>query len=109
MKKYFMLLAGLALFAGGATLAGAHVSILVTGKIVKWDRPWLTVADKQHGTVKIKVQDDFATLLHAGKPGTLADIKVGHSVIIDAWGDSLDDAEALKVDVDPVKAPPKKN
>lgn len=107
-KRFLMIFAGLLLVACGAALLHAHVSILVTGKIVKWDRPWLTVSSKEHGVVKIKVEDDFATILHAGKPGALTDLKVGHQVLIDAWGDTLDDAEALKVDIDPVKTPQKK-
>ena len=80
----------------------------LTGKITKWDNPWMTMNSREHGSVKVKIQDDFATILHAGKPGTLADLKVGHEIVVDGWGDSIDDLEALKVDIDPVKKPAQK-
>src|SRR5580704_8877045 len=98
MTRRFLIFAGLLLVCGAAGLQ-AHVAFRVTGKITKWDRPTLTVVSKEHGTVMIKVEDDFAEILLKGKPAATKDFKAGQNVVIDAWGDTITDLEALKVSV----------
>jgi hypothetical protein len=107
-RKLVAILAGVLLLTAAAAVVHAHVNFKLTGKITKWDKPWMTMDSREHGSVKVKVEDDFATILRAGKPGTLADLKVGHEVDCDGWGDTIDDLEALQIDIDPVKTPDKK-
>ena len=102
MKRHSMLFAALLLVCAAAPLL-AHESFRFTGTITKWDRPTMVVATKENGTVAIKVEDDFATILYQGNSATTGELRVGRSVVVDAWGDSITDAEALKVSIDPPK------
>ena len=107
MKRPFLILAGLLLHVCGAASLRAHEAFKLTGKIVNYDKPTLTVATNEHGTIKVKCEGDFATILYKGKAATTAELKPGRSAVIDAWGDNLEDAEVLEISVDPPKAPAK--
>ena len=107
MKRTLIALAGLLLLVAAAASLQAHVNFDLTGKIVKYEKPTLTVATNEHGTIKLKCEADFATIKYQGKDATVDDLKPGRSVIINAWGDNLEEAEVLEIDVDPPKAAPK--
>ena len=107
MKRARIALASLVLLVAAAAALQAHVNFDLTGKIVGYDKPTLTVATNEHGTIKLKCEADFATIKYQGKDGTIADLKPGRSVIINAWGDNLEEAEVLEISIDPPKTAPK--
>ena len=99
MKLTTVLLA-LVLFVLGSGPASAHDKIKVFATIMKPEPSSLEVKTEEGQIVSIKL--DITTLIWRDrKKVDISELKVGDSVVIDAWGHSATDAVALDVHIVP--------
>jgi hypothetical protein len=105
--KFTTVLLASALVLLGIPAASAHDEIRVIGTITKPDQDALEVKTKDGQIVSIKL-DNGTFISRDRKKAEFSELKAGSNVVIDAWGDSLDDAVALEVRIVPsITAPPR--
>jgi hypothetical protein len=105
--KFTAVLLASTLFVLGSTPLFAHDEIRVIGTIMKPDPTSLEVKTKDGQIVSIKL-DNGTFISRDKKKAEFSELKVGGNVVIDAWGDSLEDAVALEVRIVPsITAPPR--
>jgi hypothetical protein len=101
------------LFASALVLLGiapvsAHDQLRVIGTITKPDQDTLEVKTRDGQIVTIRL-DNGTFISRDRKKAEFAELRAGSNVVIDAWGDSLDDAVALEVRIVPsITAPASK-
>jgi hypothetical protein len=83
----------------GAGLA-AHDDYRVIGTITKFEKSRLDVKTKEAKTVSIAV-DKQTVITRDKKKVDATELKMGRSVVVDAWGDSYDDLLAIEVRIVP--------
>ena len=97
-----------ALFVLGIAPVSAHDEIRVIGTITELERSALEVKTKDGQIVSIKL-DNGTFISRDRKKAEFSELKAGSNVVIDAWGDSLEDAVALEVRIVPsITAPASK-
>ena len=97
MKQYIVGLLTAALMVTTASPLAAHEDFRVIGTVAKLASNQIDVKQLKDGKV-IEIGIDKQTKITKDKkPMTLNDVKVGGSVVVDAYGDSLLDLLALDI------------
>ena len=95
------------MLAGGATQLFAHDNFRIIGTITKHQDSHIGVKNKDGKTILIRC-DKQTVVTRDKKKIDVTELKVGESVVVDAYGDSEADLLALEVRiVPPIAAPPR--
>lgn len=104
MRRAFLYLTFPALFVGPVHLV-AHENFRIIGTITKAQATQLTVKTKER-PVSVKV-DKQTAFTRDSKKISAPEVKVGQSVVVEAYGDSFDDLLAIEVRIVPPIRKPK--
>ena len=97
MTRRLMVVAVLAVLALGATTVTAHDDYRIIGIVEKVTAKTLDVKQTKDGKI-ISMQMNGETIVTRDKKKVdRAELKTGLSVVVDAWGDSLNDLQVLEV------------
>ncbi len=102
--RRLMALVTMAVLILGATSLSAHDNFRVIGTISKLQATQLDVKTKEAGTVSIAI-DKQTVVWRDKKKIPASELKMGLSVVVDAYGDSEEDLLALDVTIVPPIAP----
>jgi hypothetical protein len=98
MTRRMLLLA--TLFLVGGVAASAHDDFRVIGTITRADNATLDVRNRQDKTLTIRLNGQ-TQVTRDNKKVALTELKVGQSVVVDAYGDSERDLLALDIRIVP--------
>jgi hypothetical protein len=103
MTKWMMTIAiGVAVVLG--TDAFAHENFRVIGMLTKHQDSRIDVRNREGRTISLKL-DKQTEVTQDKKKVDVAELKVGRSVVVDAYGDTEDDLLALEIRIVPAIAP----
>jgi hypothetical protein len=88
------------LFLVGGVAASAHDDFRVIGTITRADNATLDVRNRQDKTLTIRLNGQ-TQVTRDNKKVALTELKVGQSVVVDAYGDSERDLLALDIRIVP--------
>ena len=92
-----------------ATPAVAHDHYRIIGTVRKITADEIAVKqNKDNAVVEMDHDKNTAVVLLNKKPGTITDVKVGTTVVIDGYGDDIFDLLALEIRIVPPIAPARK-
>jgi hypothetical protein len=97
-RRAFLAAAAAVTFAGASSFA--HDNFRVIGTITKVEKSTLSVKNKDAKTMPIKL-DKQTEVTRDQKRVDVAELKVGQSVVVDAYGDSEADLLALEIRIVP--------
>jgi hypothetical protein len=86
------------------THAFAHENFRVIGMLTKHQDSRIDVRNREGRTISIKL-DKQTEVTQDKKKVDVAELKVGRSVVVDAYGDTEDDLLALEIRIVPAIAP----
>jgi len=98
--KPLMTVVMLALLVAGASVARAHDNFRVIGTVTKYQNSVLDVKSREGKTTSVKL-DKQTAVTRDKKKIDAKELKVGQSVVVDAYGDTEDDLLALDIRVVP--------
>jgi hypothetical protein len=104
MKRYAAWLLALLVLMVAAAPLGAHEHFRIIGTLTKLEAREIAVKNKDGKTTDMSMDKQTKVLLDK-KKGSTADLKVGQSVVVDAYGDDEFDLLAVEVRVVPALAP----
>jgi hypothetical protein len=108
MRRRICLLLVLAGVVSGVATAVAHEKFRIIGTLTKVESKEIGVKKKDGKTTSISMDKQTKVLVDK-KKGVVADLKVGQSVVVDAYGDDEFDLLALDVRIVPTIAPKAKS
>jgi hypothetical protein len=88
------------LLVGAAVSVGAHEDFRVIGTLEKHENSMISVKKNTGQTVSIRI-DKQTEITQDKKKVDAAALKVGQSVVVDAYGDKEDDSLALEIRIVP--------
>ena len=88
------------LLAGAAVSVAAHDDFRIIGTLEKHDKSMIAVKKNTGQTVSIRI-DKQTAITQAKKKADATALKVGQSVVVDAYGDKEDDSLALEIRIVP--------
>lgn len=90
------------LFGAGAVFA--HENFRIIGTLTKHQNSQIEVKNREGRTITIKL-DKQTEVTQDKKKVETSELRVGRSVVVDAYGDSEDDLLALEIRIVPAIAP----
>ena len=99
IQRLLMLVAAAVIVLGAAQLS-AHEHFRVIGTITKQQNSTIAVKNKDAKTIPIRL-DKQTEITRDKKKVDVSELKVGRSVVVDAYGDSEDDLLALEIRIVP--------
>jgi hypothetical protein len=105
MTLRLALLATITLFITCALPISAHEKFRIIGTVEKASAKELYVKQSKDGKVIGMDFTDTSLITRDGKKVAITQLKAGSSVVVDAFGDSIDELEVLEVKIVP---PPEK-
>ena len=100
MKKIMMRLFVMAALVVGASNTFAHEDYRVIGTVMKYQDSRIEVESKDGNTTSIRLDRQTAITRDTQKVD-VTELEVGLSVVVDAYGDSAEDALALEIRIVP--------
>src|SRR6266508_3670775 len=100
MTRRLLMLAAATVLVLGATQLFAHEHFRVIGTITKQQNSIIAVKNKDAKTTAIRL-DKQTEITRDKKKVDVSELKVGRSVVVDAYGDSEDDLLALEIRIVP--------
>jgi hypothetical protein len=107
MKRSLMPLVMLMVVVFGAASLFAHEHFRVIGTLTKLEKVEIAVKNKDGKTLSIRMDKQTKVTRDKTKVA-VSELKVGQSVVVDAYGDDESDLLALDVRIVPAIAPKKK-
>ncbi len=104
MMKSLMTIVVAAAVVLGAAEAFAHENFRVIGTLTKYQDSRVDVKNREGRTISIKL-DKQTEVTQDKKRVAATELKVGRSVVVDAYGDTEDDLLALEIRIVPTIAP----
>jgi hypothetical protein len=98
MKRSMMMFLIAAILALGAGRAWAHDNFRVIGTLTKYANSTIEVKTKEGRIAKMRV-DKQTAISRDKKKVDAKELKAGQSVVIDAYGDSLEDSDVLAIEI----------
>lgn len=99
IRRLLVIVAVTALVSGTARLS-AHEHFRVIGTITKNEHSTIAVKNKDAKTTSIRL-DKQTEVTRDKKKVAVSELKVGRSVVVDAYGDAEDDLLALEIRIVP--------
>jgi hypothetical protein len=103
-RRLILLMAMLAACVGVATTSRAHEKFRIIGTVAKVDAKDLEIKQTKDGKIIGMDMTPGTVVMRDGKKVAAAQLKVGLYVVADAFGDSLEELEALEVKIVPAPA-----
>src|SRR5215213_9791804 len=100
MKRYLIAVI-IAVLIAGVTPTSAHEKYRIIGTITRVSSFDLDVKQAKDGKVILMYMRPTITVTRDKAKGTMKDLKVGLSVVVDAMGDDLDDLEVVTIRIVP--------
>jgi len=104
MTRRLILIAMLAASLGLPTSSPAHEKFRIIGTVAKVDAKDLEIKQTKDGKIVGMDMTPGTVVMRDGKKVAAAQLKVGLYVVADAFGDSLEELEALEVKIVPAPA-----
>jgi hypothetical protein len=84
----------------GATSVGAHDDFRIIGTLMKHENSTIEVKNKAGKTISIRL-DKQTAISRDNKKVAASELRVGQSLVVDAYGDTEDDSLALEIRIVP--------
>ena len=98
MSRFVMMFVMAAILALGVGTALAHDNFRVIGTVTKFANSTIAVKTKEGKVASMRV-DKQTVISRDKKKVDASELKAGLSVVVDAYGDSLEDSDVLAIEI----------
>jgi hypothetical protein len=100
MRRWMTLCVIVTVLVGGSTTIRAHDDFRIIGTLMKHEASKIEVKNKEGKTISIRL-DKQTAISRDKKKVAPSELRVGQSLVVDAYGDTEDDSLALEIRIVP--------
>jgi hypothetical protein len=100
MMRWMMMCALITILVAGSTPIRAHDDFRIIGTLMKHEASKIEVKNKEGKTISIRL-DKQTAISRDKKKVAPSELRVGQSLVVDAYGDTEDDSLALEIRIVP--------